>query len=184
MVVVDLGFCPRCGGRLERCEGPRRNQSCCSVCEFVVFRNPAPVVVATVVDGDRALFVRRARAPEKGCWSLPGGYMEMDEAPATGAARELAEETGLVVDPDDLEFVGTMYERLDDWRAVVDIVFGVPLERTSGDPVAGDDAADLRFWTREEIAEDPDDLRAGDVTSILWAIDRLGDAGTGQDAPS
>lgn len=92
MVEVDLGFCPRCGGQLGPCEGQGSHRSCCTVCRFVVYHNPFPVVDATVVDGDRALFVRRVRAPERGCWSLPGGYLEVGERPEAGAARELREE--------------------------------------------------------------------------------------------
>lgn len=175
MVVLDLGFCPKCGGNLTRAEVEGRPQLQCAVCEFTVYRNPLPVVVVAVVDDDRALFVRRARAPEKGCWSLPGGYLERDEPPQAGAARELLEETGLEVDPDDLAFVGTIHEPLDDDFVVVDLVFAAPLEKTNGEPVAGTDAAEVAFWSREEIAADPDTLRAGDVAPILWAIDAFGD---------
>ena len=159
---------------MERCEGTERHRSCCIVCGFVLYNNPYPVVVATVVDGDRALFVKRARSPEKGCWSMPGGYMEMDEPPEVGAARELTEETGLEVDPADLTFVGTIYEPLEDGTAVVDIVFATPREKVHGEPIAGDDVVEVAFWPRERIAEEPWDLRAGDVTPILWAIDELG----------
>lgn len=176
MVAVDLGFCPRCGGHLEPCEGGRSHRSCCPVCGFYVYHNPAPVVVATVVDANHALFVKRAKAPEKGCWAMPGGYMEIDEAPDDGAARELAEETGLEADPSDMTFIGTAYEPLGENRGVVDIMFAVPRDLTTGDPVAGDDAAEVRYWTREEIAADPPELRAGDVTPILRAIDTLGTA--------
>lgn len=179
MVSVDLGFCPRCGGNLERCTGNERHRSCCAVCGFVVYHNPFPVVVATVIDGDSALFVKRARAPQKNCWSMPGGYMEMDETPEAGAARELEEETGLAVDPAELVFGGTDYERLDGERAVVDLIFAVPLDRTTGDPAAGDDAAELRFWSREEIAAEPSDLRVGNPAPVLWAIDELGRSESG-----
>lgn len=174
MVEVDLGFCPRCGGPLERCEGNQSHRSCCSLCGFYTYHNPFPVVVATVVDGDSALFVKRARAPDRGCWSMPGGYMEMDEAPEAGAARELFEETGLEVDPKDLTFVGTAYERIDDRRGAVDIIFATPIEKVHGQLRPGDDAADGRFWRRDEIAANPPELRAGDPTPILWAIDHLG----------
>lgn len=40
-------------------------------------------------------------------WNIPSGMVEAHESPAQGAARELAEETGLVVPVDDLELVGT-----------------------------------------------------------------------------
>lgn len=180
MVGVDLGFCPRCGNELVDCEPPERNRSCCSVCGEIVYNNPFPVVVATVVDGDSALFVKRARAPDKGCWSMPGGYLEVDEPPQVGAARELAEETGLEAAPEDLTFVGTDYEPLENHTAVVDIVFAVPRTKVEGELVPHDDADDARFWSREEIAEDPPQLRAGNVTPVLWAIDTIGKTG---DAP-
>ena len=184
MVVVDLGFCPRCGGHLGPCEdegnggGKRKNthRSCCSVCGFVVYHNPFPIVDATVVDGDRALFVKRARAPDRGCWSLPGGYLEVGERLDAGAARELREETGIEVSPSDLTFVGTGYAPLKGDQSIVELLFAAPVERATGHPVAGDDAAEVRFWTREEIAANPPELRAGDIQPILWAIDTLGDA--------
>lgn len=174
MAVVDPGFCPRCGGHLELCDGNQNHRSCCTVCGFIAYHNPFPVVVGTVIDGDSALFVRRARAPDKGCWSLPGGYMEMDEAPEVGAARELFEETGLAVEPEEMTFVGTGYERIDDRRGAVDIIFAAPIEKAQGQLHAGDDAAEVRFWRRDEIAANPPELRAGEPTPILWAIDNVG----------
>ena len=41
--------------------------------------------------------------PER--WGFPGGHLEPDEPFVVGAARELAEETGLVVDPSELVLV-------------------------------------------------------------------------------
>lgn len=43
--------------------------------------------------------------PER--WGLPGGHLEPGEDPQDGALRELAEETGLSLAPDDLHHVGT-----------------------------------------------------------------------------
>ena len=44
---------------------------------------------------DTILFVRRAFEPEKGSWSLPGGFLELGETLEQGAKRELKEETNL-----------------------------------------------------------------------------------------
>lgn len=47
-----------------------------------------------VVDG-AVLLVRRARAPQAGRWSVPGGHVEPGETPEAAVVRELLEETGL-----------------------------------------------------------------------------------------
>lgn len=49
---------------------------------------------ALMCDG-RLLLVRRRRAPGAGCWSLPGGKVDVFEASERAAARELAEELGV-----------------------------------------------------------------------------------------
>ena len=66
-----------------------------------------PEEVAVVVrrsgdDGDEYLVL--LRSPEKlGYWHLVAGGVEWGEAPETAAARELAEETGLVAAPEPLD---------------------------------------------------------------------------------
>ncbi len=61
------------------------------------------VVALTEADGVLlVLVVRRANPPYQGWWALPGGYLEVDEDLAPAAARELQEETGVALDPDEL----------------------------------------------------------------------------------
>lgn len=52
-------------------------------------------LVYAIHDGHVAL-LQRAKEPNHGLWSAPGGKLEPGESPLDGALRELAEETGLV----------------------------------------------------------------------------------------
>jgi ADP-ribose pyrophosphatase YjhB (NUDIX family) len=45
------------------------------------------------------LLVERGKEPLKGYWSIPGGIVETGEKLVEGIRREVAEETGLDVDP-------------------------------------------------------------------------------------
>jgi 8-oxo-dGTP diphosphatase len=57
------------------------------------------VGAVTVDENGRVLLVRRARPPLEGHWSLPGGLLELGETLIEGVRREVAEETGLIVEP-------------------------------------------------------------------------------------
>ena len=59
---------------------------------------PVVGVGAVIVDAGNVVLIRRRYEPLKGHWSLPGGMVEIGEALETALAREMLEETGLVVD--------------------------------------------------------------------------------------
>ena len=54
---------------------------------------------ALIFEDGRILLVERGKEPLKGYWSLPGGILETGEKLEEGIRREVAEETGLDVDP-------------------------------------------------------------------------------------
>jgi 8-oxo-dGTP diphosphatase len=58
---------------------------------------PIVGVGGVIIDKGRTLLIRRGSEPLRGEWSIPGGTLELGETLAEGVARELLEETGLVV---------------------------------------------------------------------------------------
>lgn len=114
---------------------------------------PRPMLTADCVvvrSGSEVLLVRRGGEPFKGCWALPGGFMEMDETIEHCAVRELEEETGLRFAERDLRLIGVYSAPGRDPRGrTVTAAYRVELVEQSaenGRPVAGDDAAEVRWW--------------------------------------
>lgn len=52
---------------------------------------------AMIIQDGKLLLLRRLRAPEAGCWGLPGGKVDAFETVPAAVAREVLEETGLVI---------------------------------------------------------------------------------------
>lgn len=89
-------FCPQCGATLEQLPLSGRERHACvqQGCGFVHWNNPLPVLAAVVEYEGKLLLARNAAWPEKR-FALVTGFMERDETPELGVARELKEETNL-----------------------------------------------------------------------------------------
>lgn len=99
------------------------------------------------------LLVQRGGDPFKGCWALPGGFMEMDETIEHCAVRELEEETSLKVCEKDLRLIGVYSAPGRDPRGrTVTAAYFVEVEKCEvGSAIAGDDAAEVRWWPFDEL---------------------------------
>lgn len=73
-------------------EGDNRERMICAECGFILYDNPKIVVGSVPRWGDRLLLCRRAIHPRKGYWTLPAGYLELNESTTAGAEREAWEE--------------------------------------------------------------------------------------------
>lgn len=73
-------------------EGDDKHRLVCPECDFIAYENPKIVVGSVVCDGDRILICKRAIEPRRGFWTLPAGYLELNESPEEGAKREAREE--------------------------------------------------------------------------------------------
>jgi ADP-ribose pyrophosphatase YjhB (NUDIX family) len=98
----------------------------------------------------RVLLIERGKPPAAGQWSVPGGKLERGEPLAQGVAREVREETGLVVE---VGAFACVVERIAaDYHFVILDYFARVI---GGELCAGSDARAARFVDRDELASLP-----------------------------
>jgi 8-oxo-dGTP diphosphatase len=125
---------------------------------------PLVGVGAIIIEGERVVLVKRAHPPIQGQWSIPGGVLEVGEMVREAAIREAREETGLIVEPGEL--LGVYDRILHDAEKRVQyhyVLIDFLCRRLGGELSAASDAAEVRWFTREELpalnlAEDTQDV--------------------------
>ena len=127
-------------------EGPRRSR------EYP--ERPIVGVGAVIIEGGRVVLIRRRYEPLAGQWSLPGGTLEIGETLEEGTAREMLEETSLVV------HVGPVIEVFD--RILFDerkrvryhfVLVDYLCWPVSGELAAGSDVEDAVFAARVDLPQ-------------------------------
>ena len=80
--------------------GDTHERDVCTTCGFIDYVNPKIVVGSVVRHEGKILLCKRAIEPRSGFWTLPAGYLELNEAPEDGAKREAQEEAcaDLIID--------------------------------------------------------------------------------------
>ena len=95
------------------------------------------------------LLIERGNEPYKGCWALPGGFLEMEEDLETCAARELQEETGLTgIELHQLYAFGAPHR--DPRHRTISIAFW-GIDDTQQQAVGSDDAAQARWFALDQL---------------------------------
>ena len=117
----------------------------------------------------KLLLVNRKCEPYKGCWAIPGGFIEIDEELEDAVARELEEETGLAdVQLEQMRTFGTVGR--DPRGRQITVVFmgiaGKGQKRVRG----GDDAAAARWFDIEKL---PENMAFDHKEVAEFAISRL-----------
>lgn len=106
-------------------------------------------VVLIGYDGKKlkTLLIQRKNPPFQGCWAFPGGFIELNETLAESAVRELAEETSIKLQPEELiQFYTAGDPGRDPRGRTVSVVFMAlkPFEVLK--PVAADDACAIGWF--------------------------------------
>jgi ADP-ribose pyrophosphatase YjhB (NUDIX family) len=113
---------------------------------FVPERQPCAGGIVHDAAG-RVLLIRRGKAPSEGMWSVPGGRCLPGESTADACVREVAEETGLVVEV--VRLAGTVERPAPD--SAVYVIDDFVCRLVGGSLLAGDDATDARWVSRAEL---------------------------------
>lgn len=143
----------------------------CDHCGFVAYENPKIVVGSVVRHGGRVLLCKRAIEPRRGFWTIPAGYLELNETPDQGALREAREEATATVAISRLLAVYSV-PRISQVQLIYRATLNVP---EAGPAIAAgieSEAVELFEW-----ADIPWDQLA--FPSVHWALnhDRTAEAG-------
>lgn len=109
-------------------------------------------VGSIIIENDRVVLIKRAHPPIQGQWSIPGGVLEVGELVREAAVREAREETGLIIEPKEL--LGVFDRILRDTEKRVQyhyVLIDFLCRCTGGELRAASDAAEVRWFTREEL---------------------------------
>ncbi len=163
-VLHGWRLCPRCGEALAGDEARVE----CPACGFVAYASSEPTACALCVDTEgRLLLGRRAHEPWRGYWDLPGGFLEEGEHPLDALKRELREEAGLEVVPE--EFVGVWIDRYGDGPtapATLNLYWTVRV--VGGEERPADDVSELRWFGPDEMPP-PEEIAFENVAHVLSA---------------
>ena len=97
MLRPPIKHCKNCGTAVTYRvpdDGDTKERAVCSACQTIHYENPLNVVGTVPYWGEKILLCKRNIEPRWGKWTLPAGFMELNETVAEGAARETVEEAG------------------------------------------------------------------------------------------
>ena len=145
-------FCPKCGS--ENFEIHNALSRHCSDCGFTYYQNPRASTAAFILNGKGELLIaKRAKEPAMGTLDLPGGFVDNAETAEQGMVREIKEETGLDIQPENIEYLFSIpnvyhYSGMDIHTLDLFFLCKVDDEQTVA---AADDAADLAWLPLREV---------------------------------
>jgi 8-oxo-dGTP diphosphatase len=115
---------------------------------------PLVAVGAIVFKDNCVLLVRRGQAPSEGVWAIPGGSVEIGETLQEAAEREIFEETGIRIRAGKPIYTFDVIDRDADGKIRFHyVIVDLAADYVSGQPAGGDDAAEARWVSTQQISE-------------------------------
>lgn len=145
-----IQHCRNCGHAVEHRipdDGDTRTRAICPQCHTVHYVNPLNVVGTLPVWEGKVLLCKRNIEPRYGKWTLPAGFMELDETVSQGARRETLEEAGIEVE------LGPLFSIISVPR-VGQVHFFYLAQMQSADTAPGPETQEARLFAEEEIPWD------------------------------
>ncbi|MEE2689744.1 MAG: NUDIX hydrolase [Pseudomonadota bacterium] len=152
------GYGPRI---LKIPDGDSRERLVCPDCGFINYENPKIVVGAVIAYEGDILMCRRDIEPRRGYWTIPAGYLELNETVIDGARREAREEALAEIEIDRVLGIYNV-PRI----SQVQIIYRATLARPEFG--AGEE-------TQEAVLFPWNDIPRGDIAfpSVHWALDHF-----------
>ena len=165
---LPIKHCRNCGSAVVYRvpdDGDTRERAVCPACHTIQYENPNNVVGTIPVLGDRVLLCMRNIEPRKGKWTLPAGFMELNESTAQGAARETVEEAGAEFEMEGLLAVMSVVR-----VGQVHLFYRARLLHDRFDP--GHETMEAKLFTEDEIPWDELAFRTVRETLRFYFDDR------------
>lgn len=166
-----MNFCSACGASVAYKVPMEDNRlrAVCTSCEVVHYINPKIVLGSLPTWQGKVLLCRRAIDPRHGYWTLPAGFMELDESTQEGAARETLEESGAQVR------MGSLFAVMD-IPVVQQVHIFYRAEMLSPDLDPGPESLEARLFDEAEIPWDDLAFRSVTLALELFFQDRAAGA--------
>lgn len=159
-------FCPACGSNTHISQAGWARV--CPTDGMTHFPRTEPAVIVAVEDLQGRILLGRRLQWDETWYSILAGFVEAGESCEAAVVREIHEESGVVVDPQSLRFLGSQ-----PWPFPASLMMGYRATAIAGelepDPT---ELADVRWFSPEEFAQacQQGTLRLPNPASIAWRL--------------
>jgi ADP-ribose pyrophosphatase YjhB (NUDIX family) len=134
-------------------------------------QRPFLAASAAIARDGKVLLVRRARAPANGLFSLPGGVVEAGETLHEAVAREVLEETSLVIEPVALAGFRETIGRDGDGRVERHfVILPFAARWISGEVSLNEELSEARWVDPAEVADLPTTPGLAEIVQAAFAL--------------